>query len=92
MERGVVYTLIYEKGFSRDLRAVRSDFKLLVKKKLEWLAENARTVGHQALRDPRFHNLFRLRVGDYRVFYKIDHQLQSIQVFSVKHRSDAYSK
>jgi mRNA interferase RelE/StbE len=35
-------------------------------------------------------NLWRIRVGDYRVIYEIDDVRQTVDVSAIRHRSDAY--
>ena len=91
MEGRVVYRLIYEEGFKRDLKALASAIRPLLKRRLEWLAENAQIVGHVPMLDPRFEGLYRLRVGNYRVLYRLDHRLATIYVVGVGHRRDVYS-
>lgn len=36
------------------------------------------------------HNRFRLRIGDYRALYRIDHTTKQIFVYQITHRKDAY--
>ena len=36
------------------------------------------------------HNLWRIRVGDYRVVYMIDDEATKVEILVVRHRSDAY--
>lgn len=33
---------------------------------------------------------YRLRVGDYRILYRVDNKVKRIYVYRIKHRSDAY--
>jgi mRNA interferase RelE/StbE len=91
VEGEVVYRLIYEQGFVRDLQRIGTKAKSIIKRRLEWLAANAQAVGHVPLRDPRFKGLCRLRVGDYRIFYHLDHRHAAIYVIAVRHRREAYS-
>ena len=37
-------------------------------------------------------NIFRLRVGDYRIIYDVDETLMQIKVYRVRHRKDVYQK
>jgi mRNA interferase RelE/StbE len=37
-----------------------------------------------------FHHLRSLRVGDYRVLYKLDHTLMTVSVAAIGHRRDVY--
>lgn len=54
MEGRVVYELVYEETFKRDMKTLAAAFKPLLKRRLEWLAENAQSLGHVPLIDPRF--------------------------------------
>jgi len=35
-------------------------------------------------------NTYRLRIGDYRVLYSVDHGVKKVRITSVQHRGDAY--
>ena len=35
-------------------------------------------------------NTYRLRIGDYRVLYAVDHEVRKVRITSVQHRGDAY--
>ncbi|PYS87534.1 MAG: hypothetical protein DMF62_12190 [Acidobacteria bacterium] len=36
------------------------------------------------------HNVWRIRVGDWRIGYLIDHSLKKVQVIRIVHRSEFY--
>ena len=55
---------------------------------LEALAKEPRPKGCRKLTAEN--NLWRLRVGDYRVIYTIDDDKQAIDIVAVRHRSKAY--
>jgi mRNA interferase RelE/StbE len=57
--------------------------------RLNWLAENAEAIHHQALTG-RWRGFYRLRVGDYRALYTLDHGRRRIVVELVGHRSEVY--
>jgi len=56
--------------------------------KIETLAENPRPVGVIKLHGQK--NLWRMRVGDYRVVYSIDDFSKMIDVSVIRHRRDVY--
>jgi mRNA interferase RelE/StbE len=58
-------------------------------KKLSWLAENAASYQHSALAG-QWGQHYRLRVGDYRVIYTIDHEVLVILVIKIGHRHEIY--
>ncbi len=35
---------------------------------------------------------YRIRIGDYRVIYRVDDRTQRVEVFRVAHRGDAYER
>lgn len=60
-------------------------------RRLRWLAENVAEIVHQALKG-QFSDYFRLRVGDYRIMYQLDHEQRLILVEEIGHRSDIYDQ
>jgi mRNA interferase RelE/StbE len=56
--------------------------------KIETLAGNPRPVGVIKLRGQK--NLWRMRVGDYRVVYSIDDFSKAVDVSVIRHRRDVY--
>jgi len=45
---------------------------------------------HNRLKGARFAGMYRLRIGDYRLFYRIDWRDETIIVLTIKHRREAY--
>jgi len=62
-------------------------FKRILKK-LRALSQEARPVGCLKLAG---NDGYRLRVGDYRLLYRVDDAAKRIYVYRIKHRKDAYS-
>ena len=60
-----------------------------VRNELVELSGRAEAAPHEALTGP-LRGLFRLRVGDYRVLYTLDHGNRRITVRSVQHRNEVY--
>ncbi len=84
------YRLLYERRFIRDLMVVPPSERDGIRSRLEWLAENATTIGHTPLREPRFKGVFRLRIGRWRIFYQIDHKQERIIILCIIDRKEAY--
>ncbi|MCF7809462.1 type II toxin-antitoxin system RelE/ParE family toxin [bacterium] len=55
------------------------------------MSEDPYLFKHIALKSNRLKGYFRLRIGDWRIFYTLDSDNQEIIVWSVRHRGDAYS-
>lgn len=56
--------------------------------KIEALAINPRPAGCKKLKGSM--NLWRIRIGDYRVIYSILEKLIRVEIIAIRHRSDAY--
>ena len=72
-----------------DLLQLDTQVAQQVINRLNWLGENAEEVRHQALTG-RWQGYYRLRVGDYRALYTLDHERQRVVVELVGHRRDVY--
>lgn len=59
--------------------------------KLEWLATNLDFIKPIPLKG-QFSELFKLRVGNYRIIYDIDYDNFSITVHYIGHRRDIYKR
>ena len=57
--------------------------------KLRWLSENIEIIKLEALTGNR-QGIFKLRVGNYRVFYTRETVKRQIVVHYIRHRSEAY--
>lgn len=60
-----------------------------ITKKVEWLSESLDVVSPQALKG-KFHNMFKLVVGDWRVIYTADFANKIITVHLIGHRKEIY--
>ena len=57
--------------------------------RLRRLGENAETTRHRALAG-QLRGVFRLRIGDYRALYTLDHSARRVIVHIVRHRREVY--
>ncbi len=57
--------------------------------KLKWLISRADEISHIPLRS-NLSGLYKLRVGDWRIIYEIDHKKRMIRVHKIGHRRDIY--
>ena len=57
-------------------------------RRIELLATNPRPAGCRKLEGAE--DLWRIRIGDYRVIYSVDDARRIVDVSAVRHRSDAY--
>jgi mRNA interferase RelE/StbE len=83
------YSLEFTESARDDLKRIDRTTARRILKKLEWLAENAAGLEHIALRG-EWGGHFKLRVGDYRVIYRLDHGVLLIVVIQIGHRREVY--
>jgi mRNA interferase RelE/StbE len=74
-----------------DLKRLDKTVARRIVKKLRWLGANAEIHPHAALTGP-WSGFYRLRVGDYRVIYVLDHQERLIEGVVIEHRRDVYDE
>jgi mRNA interferase RelE/StbE len=83
-----VYELLIERRAERELLKLDRAVMTRINREIMSLANNPRPAGCRKLvASP---NDWRIRVGDYRVVYEVDDKKQTVRVFRVRHRKDAY--
>jgi mRNA interferase RelE/StbE len=84
-----MYTLTLLAEAQRDLAGLDPPAARRIAKRLIWLAEHFEQVQPEALTG-ELGDFFKLRVGDYRVLYKILHTEKTLQVYRIRHRREIY--
>lgn len=82
-----MFILVFEKSVIKDLGQFNEKQKSFIQQKIQILKINPLPVG----KNPKKllgHDAFRLRIGDYRVLYKIVEK--EVRIFAVRHRKEAY--
>ena len=82
------YEIVFVRSARKELQALPDIASERILDKIELLAANPRSPDSRKLHGHS--NLWRIRIGEYRVVYSIDDKNQLITVFIVRHRSDAY--
>ncbi|MDL1949058.1 type II toxin-antitoxin system RelE/ParE family toxin [Acidobacteria bacterium ACD] len=77
-----------KKAAQRDLSRLPREVQKRILTRLEGLAENPRPAGAEPLAGPV--NLWRLRVGDYRIIYTIEDDVLLVLVLRMGHRREIY--
>jgi mRNA interferase RelE/StbE len=72
----------------KDLRSLPKATLVRVLKSFELLADNP--FPRQALKLEGGGQLYRLRVGDYRVVYSVNHNIKEVVIHYVRHRREVY--
>ena len=81
-----------DRRVKKDLKTIPNPVIKRIRLKMESMAENPAKYKHFALKGDRLKGFFRLRVGNWRVFYSLNTNIQEITIWSVIHRKDAYRK
>lgn len=82
------YTITFARSARKELETLNATVINRIFPKIEALARNPRPRGCRKLRGEK--NLWRIRVGNYRVVYAIDDKQLLIDIVAVRHRSEAY--
>lgn len=82
------YEISFARAARKDLEALDTQIVNRVFPKIEALSTQPRPGGCRKLVGEE--NLWRVRVGDYRVLYRIDDGRLLVDVIAVRHRSKAY--
>ena len=84
------FRLIFYGKTEKQLNKINRKELKIIMKKIEALKTDSRPAS--ALKLISEADYYRLRVGDYRVVYKINDKGKEIYVIAVKHRSEVYRK
>ena len=84
----VAYEITLARSARKELERLTRPVQLRVLRRIESLGSNPRPAGCRKLEGAD--DLWRMRIGDYRVIYSIDDSRQLVDVSAVRHRSDAY--
>ncbi len=82
------YRVTFARSARKELEALELSVLERVFARIEGLAQNPRPQNCKKLRGRR--NLWRMRVGDYRIIYSIDDDGEIVDIIAVRHRKDAY--
>ena len=82
------YSISFARSARKELEKIPADVADRIFLKIEKLAATPRPVGVIKLHGQK--NLWRMRVGDYRVVYSIDDFSKMIDVSVIRHRRDVY--
>jgi mRNA interferase RelE/StbE len=82
------YAIVFARSARKELEALDPPIIERVIARIEALATEPRPTGSRKLRGSG--NLWRVRVGDYRVVYALDDRRRVVDIVRVRHRRDAY--
>ena len=82
-----MYKVLIERGAEQDLDRIEPKMRNRVIAHLLMLKNNSRT---NAKKLKGTDNVWRIRVGDFRIIYEIEDKTKAIKIYRIKHRSKAY--
>ncbi|MDD5289322.1 MAG: type II toxin-antitoxin system RelE/ParE family toxin [Dehalococcoidales bacterium] len=85
------YQLEVLSAASASIKRMDETTSVRVLLKLKWLSENLDAIKPKRLKG-EYSEFFKLRLGDYRIFYTVDRDENRIFVHRVAHRSIAYKQ
>ena len=86
----MTYRVELSKDAEKQLESLSQDLQRQVKAKIDALAENPRPRSVGKLKG--LTDLYRIRVRDYRVVYRIQDQVLLVVVVKIQHRSKVYKE
>ena len=86
-----MYSLIFDRKAVNDLSRIDKPFQRIIKRKLELLASNPEVLKNDIkVLKGKIPNLYRLRVGKYRVVYIQDNDKLIVLIVRIGHRKNIY--
>lgn len=84
----MAYTVEFTARAARDFRAIARKDQERIGKRIDGLAENPRPYGVRKLEGEE--DLYRIRVGDFRIIYLIEDRRLVVVVIRIGNRRDVY--
>ena len=82
------YSLDVKKSVEKDLRKIPKDLLPHIFEHIEKLS--CEPVPPESYKIASAENLYRIRVGEYRIIYQVLHESRKVTVIFIRHRSVAY--
>ena len=82
------FTVTFARSARQELESLESSTVRRILVKIEALAKEPRPPGCRKLQGEK--NLWRIRIGDYRVIYSVYDGERRVDISAVRHRKDAY--
>jgi mRNA interferase RelE/StbE len=82
------YEITFARSARKELESLDADMVRRIFPKIEDLSGNPRP--HNCIKMQGGRNLWRMRVGNYRIIYSINDNAKSVDIITIRHRRDAY--
>ncbi len=83
-----LYKILFKKSVEKDLKNIDKRYIPLILEAIDKLSKNPFPKNCRKLYGAE--NLYRIRVGKYRVIYSVDSKTKTITIYYVRHRKKAY--
>lgn len=84
-----MYNLAFVPQVEDDFKRLDRSIRQRILRKVQWLSEHVHELTHESL-SGQWVGTYKLRVGDYRVVYTLNHDKERILVHAVGHRREIY--
>ncbi|MDQ6756349.1 MAG: type II toxin-antitoxin system RelE/ParE family toxin [Bacteroidota bacterium] len=82
------YQLKIKRSAEKELANFDVDTVIAINERILILRNNPLPSGYKKLKG--FKNLYRIRVGNYRIIYSVQHDILIIEILKIAHRKDVY--
>jgi len=82
------YKITFARSASKELNDLPANLIRRIVARIDALAKEPRPSGCRKIKGET--DLWRVRIGDYRVVYSVDDQTRAVDIVRVRHRSRAY--
>lgn len=86
----MAYKIEFTPQAEEDLARLDKTVAQNISHKIDWLSHNIEPIIPAPLKG-KLKGKFKLRVGDWRIIYSIEHASQAITIYAVRHRSEVYN-
>ncbi|MCX6044881.1 MAG: type II toxin-antitoxin system RelE/ParE family toxin [Chloroflexi bacterium] len=87
MTEATPWTVIYHRDLEKEIRLLPKPYIRRILEMIEGLAQDPRRHGSEKLDG---HDLWKVRVGLYRIIYHIDDHQHIVSTYRIGHRKDVY--
>lgn len=82
------YDITFARSARKDLERLGEPIRTRVFRRIERLESDPRPAGCRKLEGAE--DLWRIRIGDYRIIYSVDDSRHVVDISAIRHRSDVY--
>ncbi len=86
----MAYAIDLKPGAARDLRKLPETLRRRIANRIDALASDPVPAGAESLKGEA--NWYRLRVGEYRILYEVEHKASAVLIARIGHRREIYRK